>query len=68
MPYKVKGNTVVKADSGKVVGHSKNPKKYLRVLQAVEHGWRPKGKKSKGHHSAADGSFLDRLKSKFGVK
>ncbi len=41
MPYKVKGNSVVKKDSGKVVGHSKNPKKYLRVLQAVEHGWVP---------------------------
>ena len=40
-PYAVKGNTVVKADSGKVVGHSSNPKKYIRVLRAVEHGWRP---------------------------
>lgn len=46
MPYKIKGNAVVKK-SGKVVGRSKNPKKYLRTLQAVEHGWRPtrKGKK-----------------------
>lgn len=41
MPYKIKGNTVVKKDSGKVVGHSKNPKKYLRVLNAVENGWTP---------------------------
>ncbi len=45
MPYKVRGNTVVKRDTGKVVGHSKNPKKYIRVLRAVEHGWKP-GKKS----------------------
>jgi len=41
MPYKIKGNKEVKK-SGKVVGKSKNPKKYLRVLQAVEHGWRKK--------------------------
>ena len=39
MPYKVKGKTVTK--NGKVVGHSKNPKKYKRVLDAIEHGWRP---------------------------
>jgi hypothetical protein len=44
MPWKIKGNTVVKADTGKVVGHSKNPKKYLRTLQAVEHGWKPTNK------------------------
>lgn len=53
MPYDIKGNTVVKKDTGKVVGHSSNPKKYLRVLQAVEHGWKPSGKKklqtSDGH-------------------
>ena len=58
MPYKIKGKTVVKAYTGKVVGHSKNPKKYMRVLQAVEHGWEPTGKKSK-HHSASDGKFID---------
>lgn len=45
MPYKIRGNTVVKANTGKVVGKSKNPKKYIRVLRAVEHGWRPTGKK-----------------------
>lgn len=39
MPYSIKGNTVVK--KGKVVGHSKNPKKYIRTLRAVEHGWKP---------------------------
>lgn len=57
MPYAIKGKTVIKKDSGKVVGHSSNPKKYLRVLEAVEHGWRP-SKKSK-HHSACDGKFID---------
>jgi hypothetical protein len=41
MPYAIKGKTVIKKKSGKVVGHSKNPKKYMRVLQAVEHGWKP---------------------------
>jgi len=57
MPYAIRGKTVVKKDTGKVVGHSSNPKKYLRTLQAIEHGWKPK-KKSK-HHSANDGSFVD---------
>ena len=36
MPYKIVGKTVVKKDTGKVVGHSKNPKKYLRALYAAE--------------------------------
>jgi len=46
-PYAIRGNAVVKNNSGKVVGHSKNPKKYERVLNAVEHGWRPsKNKKN----------------------
>lgn len=66
MPYKIKGKTVVKKDTGKVVGHSENPEKYLHVLQAVEHGWEPDGKKS--HHSAEDGKFLTDRKKKFGVE
>lgn len=41
MPYTLKGNTVVKKDTGKVVGHSSNPKAYIRTLRAVEHGWKP---------------------------
>jgi hypothetical protein len=61
MPYKIKGNTVVKKNTGEVVGHSKSPKKYMRVLQAVEHGWKP-SKKSK-HHSAQDGKFIDDRRS-----
>ena len=61
MPYAIKGKTVVKKDSGKVVCHSENPKKYLRVLNAVEHGWKPTGKKK--HHSSCDGSFVDKRRS-----
>lgn len=40
MPYKIKGNKVIKKSTGKVVGKSKNPKKYLRTLQAIEHGFK----------------------------
>lgn len=47
MPYKIKGDEVVKKDGGKVVGHSKKPKKYLHTLEAVEHGWKPNHAKSK---------------------
>lgn len=46
MPYAIKDGTVIKKDTGKIVGHSNNPKKYLRVLNAVEHGWVPTGKAS----------------------
>ena len=66
MPYEIRGKTVVKKNSGKVVGHSSNPKKYLRVLQAVEHGWKPTGKKK--HHSANDGAFLEERKRRLGVQ
>lgn len=48
MPYKIKGKSVIKADTGKLVGKSKNPKKYLHVLQAVEHGFIPSKKKKYG--------------------
>ncbi len=41
MPYEIRDKKVVKKKTGKVVGHSKNPKKYLRTLQSIEHGWRP---------------------------
>lgn len=44
MPYAIKGRSVVKKSTGKVVGKSSNPKKYLRTLQAIEHGWKPKPK------------------------
>jgi hypothetical protein len=60
MPYAIRGKIVVKKDSGKVVGHSENPKKYLRVLNAVEHGWKPTTKK---HHSCCDGKFIDDRRS-----
>lgn len=45
MPYQIKGNAVIKKDSRKVVGHSSKPEEYIRVLRAVEHGWRPTGKR-----------------------
>lgn len=41
MPYKIKNNKVIRSDTGKVVGHSKNPKKYIKTLRAIEHGWKP---------------------------
>lgn len=41
MPYAIRGKSVIRKDTGKVVGHSKNPKKYLHTLQAIEHGFRP---------------------------
>ena len=49
MPYKIKGNAVIKTSTGKVVGRSKNPKKYLGVLEAIEHGFKPTGKSKKKH-------------------
>jgi len=33
-----------------------------RLLNAVEHGWKPTGKKAK-HHSANDGKFIDDRRS-----
>lgn len=56
MPYAIKGKTVIKANTGKVVGHSINPKKYLRVLNAVEHGWTPP-KKRKASYSKSSGQI-----------
>ena len=50
MPYKIKGNAVVKADTGKVVGRSRDPKKYNRTLRAIEHGFKP-GKKQGRNNS-----------------
>ncbi len=46
MPYILKGNTVYKKKGKKLVkvGTSKKPKKYLRLLKAIEHGFRPKRK------------------------
>jgi shikimate 5-dehydrogenase len=38
MPYEIRGNTVVKKDTGKVVGHSKNPEAYLKALYAHSKG------------------------------
>jgi len=44
MPYVIRDGGVYRADTGKKVGKSRNPKKYLRVLNAIEHGWKPKKK------------------------
>lgn len=41
MPYAIRGNSIIKKDTGKLVGHSNKPKAYMRVLQAVEHGFVP---------------------------
>ena len=46
MPYVRRGKTIYKK-SGKKVGTSKNPKKYLRTLRAIEHGWKPKRRKKR---------------------
>ena len=53
MPYAIRGKTVVKKDTGKVVGHSSNPQKYIKTLIAVEHGWKPNRKRS-----TSDGSIV----------
>ena len=47
MPYVVRDEAVYRKDTGKLVGRSKSPKRYLRVLNAVEHGWKP-SKRKKG--------------------
>lgn len=44
MPYKIKNKTVIKSDTRKVVGHSANPKKYIKTLRAIEKGWHPNGR------------------------
>lgn len=48
MPYYSKGNIVYKKD-GKVVGKSKNPKKYIRTLNAVSHGFKTGFKTKKNY-------------------
>ncbi|KKN52577.1 hypothetical protein LCGC14_0611290 [marine sediment metagenome] len=51
MPYKRKNKTVYKKVDGlKKKGKSKSVKKaksYMRVLQGVEHGWKPTGVSTK---------------------
>lgn len=47
MPYVIRGNAVYRADTGVLVGHSSDPKKYLRTLNMIEHGVKPKKKKKK---------------------
>lgn len=45
MPYAIRGNTVIKKNTGEIVGYSKKPKKYIKVLRAIENGWEPSKKK-----------------------
>ena len=36
-----------------------------RLLNAIDHGWKPSKKKKKRHHSAEDGRFLESRMNKF---
>lgn len=50
MPLMRKGKTIYHKVAGKwkvkaVAKNAANAKKYLRVQKALEHGWKPKGKK-----------------------
>jgi hypothetical protein len=46
MPYIVRDNTVYKKTDGqKKVGSSRNVKKYVKTLRAIEKGWKPTGRK-----------------------
>lgn len=46
MPYMINGRSVIKKSTGQVVGKSSNPKKYLKTLNAVDHGFKPTLKNS----------------------
>ena len=49
MPYRIKGKSVQKKSNGwHKVGKSNKPKKYIKTLRAVEHGWRPTKSRKKG--------------------
>lgn len=71
MPYKRVGKKVMHKKDGWSVKQTatsvENAKKTMNLLRGVEHGWKPTGKKSK-HHSAANGSFLDKRRQRFGVE
>jgi len=63
MPYKRVGNKVMHKKGGKwsvkqTTSSEENAKSAIRLLNAVEHGLKPTGKKAK-HHSANDGKFID---------
>lgn len=68
MPVRIKktdGKYQVSTPSGvKAKGTTKaKAKAQERLLNAVEHGWKPTGKKAKKHHSANDGSFIDKRRN-----
>jgi len=72
MPYKREGKKILHKKDGKwsvkqTASSVKNAKSAMRLLQGIEHGWKPTGKRPKKHHSAVDGDFLEYRKRKFGV-
>jgi hypothetical protein len=56
MPYKLVGKTVMHKKDGwskkQTAKSIPNAKKSLRLLNAIEHGWKPTGKKTKGKTKA----------------
>ena len=64
MPYKREGRKILHKKHGKwsvkqTAKSIKNAKSTIRLLQGLEHGWKPT------HHSAEDGSFLTTRHKKF---
>jgi hypothetical protein len=78
MPYKRVGKTVMHKKDGwskkQTATSVENAEAAMRLLQGVEHGWKPTGapakkkKKAAKHHSAPAGKFYDDRASKFGVE
>ena len=71
MPYKLRsvngGYSVTSPHGTKSKRTSKSKaKKQIKLLQAIEHGWKPSKRRS--HHSCANGEFLDSRISKFNVQ
>jgi len=56
MPWHIEGNSVVNSETGKVKGHSKNPKKYLAALYANV----PEARKKKKKKHESTKAFMER--------
>ena len=56
MPWHIEGNSVVNSETGKVKGHSKNPKKYLAALYANV----PEARKKKKKKKETTSQFIER--------
>lgn len=54
MPWHIEGKSVVNSETGEVMGHSKNPKRYLRALYANVPEARRHGKKKGRYQSYRD--------------